>query len=330
MAQSQWILALAKGIRERSTDFRYETFGNQRVPLPPLAEQTAIVRFLGWANGRLDRAIQSKRKVIALLGEQKQAIIHHVATRGLNPSVPLKSSGIPWLGEFPAHWDLAPLRALFSEINDRGHEDEPMLSVTIKRGVLPQAELLQNGVARDSSNEDKSNYKFLLPGDVGYNKMRAWQGAFGVSRHRGIVSPAYIVMRPTVRADGDYYHFLFRTPAFSKVAESYSYGIASDMWSLRPEHFRLIVVPVPPKSEQSAIGVRLHGVSEDFNTAINALEQEILLLREYRTRLVADVVTGKLDVREAAARVPLDVPLDAAADTDLSEAPEMADEEAAE
>lgn len=101
MSRSQWILSLAKGIRERSTDFRFEMFGNQRVPLPPPDEQEAIVRFLDWANGRLERMIRAKRKVIALLNEQKQAIIHRAVTRGVDPSVPLKPSGIPWLGDIP-------------------------------------------------------------------------------------------------------------------------------------------------------------------------------------------------------------------------------------
>jgi type I restriction enzyme, S subunit len=112
MSQSQWILALAKGIRERSTDFRFEMFGNQKVPLPPPNEQAAIVRFLNWANGGLERAIRAKRKVIALLNEQKQAIIHRAVTRGLDPSVPLKPSGIPWLGDIPQHWEVRPLKAV--------------------------------------------------------------------------------------------------------------------------------------------------------------------------------------------------------------------------
>ena len=114
MSQSQWILALAKGIRERSTDFRFEMFGNQRVPLPPPDEQAAIVRFLDWANGRLERAIRAKRKVITLLNEQKQAIIHRAVTRGLDPSVPLKPSGIPWLGDIPQHWERLQLRRVVS------------------------------------------------------------------------------------------------------------------------------------------------------------------------------------------------------------------------
>jgi hypothetical protein len=121
MSQSQWILALAKGIRERSTDFRYEMFGNQRVPLPPPVEQAAIVRFLDWANGRLERAIRAKRKVIALLTEQKQAIIHRAVTRGLDPSVPLKPSGIPWLGDIPQHWEVRRLKFVANRIVDCLH-----------------------------------------------------------------------------------------------------------------------------------------------------------------------------------------------------------------
>jgi type I restriction enzyme S subunit len=271
--------------------------------LPPPAEQAAIVRFLDWANGRLERAIRAKRKVIALLNEQKQAIIHRAVTRGLDPSAPLKPSGIPWLGDIPAHWAVHPIRALFTEIKERGHEAEPMLSVTIKHGVITQADLLVNSIKRDSSNEDKSKYKLLLPGDIGYNKMRAWQGAFGVSAFRGIISPAYIVVRSTDLSDSQFFHFLFRTPGFAKVAESWSYGIASDMWSLRPEHFRLIEVPVPPKSEQTSIAGQLNKELAASNIAISRTEREIALIQEYRTRLVADVVTGKLDVREAAARL---------------------------
>ena len=317
------------GITSDMWSLRPEHFKMIYTPQPPPDEQAAIVRFLDWANGRLERAIRAKRKVIALLGEQKQAIIHRAVTRGLDPSVPLKPSGIPWLGDIPQHWDTLPARALFTEIKQRGHDGETMLSVTIKKGVITQAELLENSIKRDSSNEDKSKYKLLCPGDIGYNKMRAWQGAFGVSAHRGIVSPAYIVIRPTPLAVSSYYHLLFRTPVFAKVAESWSYGIASDMWSLRPEHFRLIRVPVPPKEEQVDLAKRLLADSTKFDTAIFRLEREIELLREYRTRLVADVVTGKLDVREAAARLPDEAPLDTVEDDDdLTDEAETADEEA--
>lgn len=95
----------------------------------------------------------------------------------------------------PEHWEVLPGRAVFREINDRGHPDEQMLSVTITRGVLRQADFLADSSKKDSSNEDKSNYKLVQPVDLVYNKMRAWQGAVGVSAYRGIVSSTYIVQR---------------------------------------------------------------------------------------------------------------------------------------
>ena len=120
MSRAQWILALAKGIRERSTDFRYEMFGNQFVPLPPPDEQAAIVRFLDHANRKIDGFIRAKRKLIGLLNEQKQAIIHRAVTRGLHPDVPLKPSGIPWLGDIPKHWEIRRAKhSTFRRIDER-------------------------------------------------------------------------------------------------------------------------------------------------------------------------------------------------------------------
>ena len=110
MARSEWILALAKGIRERSTDFRFNDFASQRVPLPPLSEQAAIVRFLDCADRRIRRYISAKQKLIALLEEQKQALIHEAVTRGLDPNVRLKPSGVELLGDVPEHWEVRRLK----------------------------------------------------------------------------------------------------------------------------------------------------------------------------------------------------------------------------
>ena len=112
MARNQWILALAKGIRERSTDFRYSEFSKQALPLPPLSEQAAIVRYLDYVDRRVRRYVEAKRKLIALLEEERQAVIHRAVTRGLDPSVPLKPSGVEWLGDIPAHWEVRTLGKL--------------------------------------------------------------------------------------------------------------------------------------------------------------------------------------------------------------------------
>ena len=115
MARSQWILALAKGIRERSTDFRFEAFAAQFVPVPPTDEQAAIVRYIDHMDRRIRRYIRAKQKLIKLLEEQKQAVIQQAVTRGLYPNVRLKHSGLEWLGEVPEHWEILPGRACLRE-----------------------------------------------------------------------------------------------------------------------------------------------------------------------------------------------------------------------
>src|SRR5260370_37866907 len=128
---------------------------------------------------------------------------------------------------------MLPNRALFAEVKDREHPDEEMLSVTITRGIIRQKALLTDSSKKDSSRQDKSAYKLVQPRDIAYNKMRAWQGALGVSELRGIISPAYVVMR--LRDERNlprYFHHLCRTPQFAKEAERWSYGITSDMGML--------------------------------------------------------------------------------------------------
>lgn len=157
----------------------------------------------------------------------------------LVPYSEYKDSGVPWLGRIPVHWDCLPCRALFTEIKDPGHIDEPLLSVTIKQGVIPQAELLLNSFKKDSSNLDKLKYKLVCYDDIVYNKMRAWQGAIGVSKYRGIVSPAYVTVRLRNTHDPNYFHYLLRTPLFAKEAERWSYGITPDIVEFKARAFQV-------------------------------------------------------------------------------------------
>ncbi|TVP79462.1 MAG: restriction endonuclease subunit S, partial [Puniceicoccaceae bacterium] len=130
----------------------------------------------------------------------------------LKPYPEYKESGQEWLGQVPKHWDVLPNRAIFSEIKERDCPDEEMLSVTITRGIVRQKAFLADSSKKDSSNTNKAAYKLVQPGDIAYNKMRAWQGALGASSLRGIISPAYVVMRPVTGANPLYFHHLYRTP----------------------------------------------------------------------------------------------------------------------
>lgn len=215
----------------------------------------------------------------------------------LKPYPAMKDSGVEWLGEVPAHWKVTPNRSLFDEIKERDYPDEQMLSVTIKQGVIRQSALLEDTSKKDSSNLDRSNYKLVRPGDIAYNKMRAWQGAIGVSNYRGIISPAYIVQRPRVGSDSRYFHYLFRTPAFAKEAERWSYGITSDMWSLRPQHFKLIYTCLPPPPEQAAIYRFLDYVGQRVRRYVRAKQKLIELLEEQKQTIIHHAVIGQIDVR---------------------------------
>jgi len=195
-----------------------------------------------------------------------------------------------WLDEVPRHWGWLPARTLFQERKATGFDGEALLSVTIGRGVISQAELLSSGSKKDSSNTDKSKYKLVQQGDLVYNKMRAWQGAAGLSRYRGIVSPAYVVMTPR-GGESAFFHHVVRTSMFAKEAERWSYGITSDQWSLRPEHFKMIRFPVPPADEQAAIVKYVAHANACIDKAIGAKRRFIALLEEQSRAVANELVT---------------------------------------
>jgi type I restriction enzyme S subunit len=213
---------------------------------------------------------------------------------GLKPYAEYKESGQQWLGSVPNHWSVLPNRALFDEVKDRNHPKEEMLSVTITRGIVRQKALLDGSSKKDSSNLNKGAYKLVQPHDIAYNKMRAWQGALGASTLRGIISPAYVVMRPRKEANPWFYHNLYRTPSFAKEAERWSYGITSDMWSLRPEHFKVIGSVLPPPDEQAAIVRFLDHANRKIDGWVRAKRKLIGLLNEQKQAIIHRAVTRGL------------------------------------
>jgi len=215
--------------------------------------------------------------------------------RDLKPYPTYKDSGVPWLGQVPEHWEVIPNRAVFTEVKERDHPYKEMLSVTITQGVIRQQVLLMDSSKKDSSNQDKTAYKLVRPGDIAYNKMRAWQGAVGVSNYQGIVSPAYVIMRPRGSHNARYFHYLLRTPAFAKEAERWSYGITSDQWSLRPEHFKMIYSSLPPAPEQSAIVRYLDYMDRRIRRYVRAKQKLIKLLEEQKQAIIHRAVTRGLD-----------------------------------
>ncbi len=276
---------------------------NVSILFPSPDEQSAIVRFLDHANGRIERAIRAKKKLMALLNEQKQAIIHRAVTRGLNPNVPLKPSGIPWLGDIPKHWEVLRAKYLFREVDERSTSGgEELLSVSHITGVTPRSE---KNITMFKA-QSYAGHKLCRPGDLVVNTMWAWMAALGVSSHNGIVSPAYAVYRPRYaeRLVGKFIDGLLHTQPYIANIRCRSTGVRASRLRLYPEEFFRLPIILPPAIEQGKIVEQIAAGTLQLNGAIARAESEIGLLREYRTRLVADVVTGKLDVRAAARQLP--------------------------
>lgn len=272
-----------------------------RVPIPGLDEQAAIVKYVAHANARISRAIYTKRKMIELLKERQQAVIDQLVTRGLDSSVPLKDSGVPSLGALPAHWAIRRLDSAAKIRSETGRPDLDLLSVYLGRGVIPYGE----GKKRvHAPSLDLSAYQVVCPGDLVLNNQQAWRGSVGVSAYHGIISPAYVVLSLAEVILPAYGRYLFPSRSMVDQFLVASKGVGDIQRQLHLPYLKNVQVPIPPVDEQAAIVDAIARRSRRDSIALELAERERELLREFQARLTTDVVTGRLDVREVAARMP--------------------------
>ena len=302
-------------------------FASLKAPLPPPDEQAAIVRFLDHANRKIDGFIRAKRKLIGLLNEQKQAIIHRAVTRGLHSDVPLKPSGIPWLGDIPQHWDVMRVKQCARKIS---------------KGTTPSTEgraILESGPVRFLKAENISAGRItdkplcfideethgvirrsqLAKDDILFVIAGATLGKTAVVS--GEVLPAntnqaVAFIRPNSRVVPSFLELWLQSPRIKELI--WLNAVQSAQPNLSMADLGNFVTPVPPPNEQQEILDFVKKATKPMSDAIARTEREIALMQEYRTRLTADLVTGKLDVREAAAHLPAP-PADPAAEEDLGE-----------
>lgn len=338
---SKAIYGYGSGLRQ-NLDFSHFKRMPVAVPLP--SEQAAIVRFLDWANGRLERAIRAKRKIVALLNEQKQAIIHRAVTRGLDPNVRLKPSGIPWLGEIPEHWGVRRLKNIKKPVPGSfvdgpfGSNLKSIHYVTNGEAYVVESGFITSGefVQKEFKTITLEHYRTIARsscrgGDIIIAKIGAYYGRAGILPE--LDKPAVVsgnALKLTVDetiVDNRFVHLALLTARVAGALEFIVNATAQPALSLSA--MNELALPLPPKRDQLDIIGGLSLETKSVVAAISRLEREITLLREYRTRLVADVVTGKLDVRAAAAALPDEAPLDAAPEEDLDspDADESLDEE---
>ncbi len=270
--------------------------GSIQVPLPPPDEQAAIAAFLDRETGRIDALVAEQERLIALLREKRQAVISHAVTRGLNPNAPMKDSGVAWLGEVPAHWEVKTAKHLFVERDQRSDNgEETLLTVSHLTGVTPRSEKNVNMIEAETTE----GYKCCNPGDLVINTLWAWMGAMGVTSFEGIVSPAYNVYEPRPNVYPLYANEIVRIPAFAKESSRWSKGVWSSRLRLYPKEFFQIFMPLPPLNEQEAIHRHLNGLLAQYELLTTEAARAITLLRERRSALISAAVTGQIDVREA-------------------------------
>ena len=231
------------------------------------------------------------------MAEKRRAIVAEAVMRGLDPSAPLRPSGIDWLGEIPAHWEIERSRWLFTERDQRSQTgEEEMLTVSHLTGVTPRSEKDVNMFEAEST----AGYKLCFAGDLAINTLWAWMGAMGTARVDGIVSPAYNVYTPGPRLLPDYVDALVRIPVFAQEVTRYSKGVWSSRLRLYPEGFFETWWPVPPLDEQQQIVAHIGTETAKIDRLRTATENSIALLKERRAALIAAAVTGQLEIPEAA------------------------------
>lgn len=297
------IYGFGSGLRQ---NLDFSDIKRMPVLVPPLSEQAAIVRFLDHADRRIRHYVRAKQKLIKLLEEQKQAIIHRAVTRGLDTNVRLKPSGIDWLGDIPEQWEVRKLHSLFgrhgSGTTPAGDHyfggDVPwVMTGDLKDGVLTRT---KRTVTRKALR-DVPALRLYPAGSLLVAMYGATIGKTGILSIEACTNQACCVLAdPRHHANVAYLQAVVNIARPRLVQESYGGGQPN----INAEVVRSLRVPVPPRPEQDSIVIALGDTTKGLDETIDRADREMALLREYRTRLIADVVTGKIDVREAAAQLP--------------------------
>ena len=263
------------------------------IALPPLSEQHAIVSYLDKKTAQIDRFISEATKEIEKLNELKQAQIAHLVTHGLNSDVPMKNSGIVWIGQVPEHWEVRKMKFLFDERTEKNHPEEPILCATQAHGVIPQS-MYDNRVV--VVNTGFQNLKFVEVGDFVIS-LRSFQGGIEYAHYQGIISAAYTILRSKGDLTNDYTRYLFKSFPFIQLLKTCVKGIREGQ-NINYDMLKNNYLFVPPKQEQTAIVSAINILNKRIDMLTSQLVDQINHLKELKQRIISDAVTGKIDVRE--------------------------------
>lgn len=290
---SKAIYKMGTGLRQ---NLSFGDFKRFQVPNIPLKVQQSIVDFVKTKSTQIDQAITLKQQQIAKLEEYKQIVIQNAVTKGLNPDAPMKDSGVDWIGDIPEHWVLKRLKYILSERNERSKNgEEPLFMMSQKHGLVVRSEYHEKAEVALSNIDNKIVYK----NDLVFNKLKAHLGVFFKSNinYRGLVSPDYAVYKCKAYIDDvKFLETLFRNPEYIKQFIIRATGIVEGLIRLYTSELFDLHVAVPPPKEQKEILSYIEAQSSKIDTAVNIIQQEINRLKEYKTILINQTVTGKIKV----------------------------------
>ena len=281
------------GAKMPRADWRF--IGNMSLPLPPFSEQVAIVRYLDHVSERIDFYISLKERLTTLLNEKKRAVIHQAIMSGLNSNTPMKPTGIDWMPKVPIHWKIQRLKSRVTDVVD-------MATRRRSNDIYIALEHVESWTGKivniDLETKFESQVKRFRPDDVLFGKLRPYLAKTTRPDREGVCVGEFLVLRS--RDDNiapSYLEFWLRSKPVIDAIDASTFGAKMPRADWR--FIGNMSFPLPPFSEQIAISAYLQKAIGQIDATINLCRRQIDLLREYRERLIDDVVTGKLDVREA-------------------------------
>ena len=297
----------SKGIWISRLQLTDEAFLGSPFPVPPAKEQAAMTRLLDHADRRIRRYIAAKKKLIDLLNEQQQAIIQSAVTRGLDPSASLKPSGVEWLGSVPEHWEVGPLRRRWT-VTDCKHLTVPFVEDGIPLASVREVQSFDLDLST-SRRTTMDCYRTLVEGgraprrgDVIYCRNVSVGAAAFVNTDAPFAMGQDVCLIRSTDQNQRYLNYFLHSPTMGRQLAMLLVG--STFKRINVADIKSLIIAIPPRAEQDAITAHLDQELEHLDRPMSHARLQIDMMREYRTRLISDVVTGKLDVRDAAARLP--------------------------
>ncbi len=275
---------------------KWDEMRNIYIPVPPREEQDQIVRYLDWQVSKINKLIHGYQRQIKLLEERRQTVIDRAVTKGVRQGRQMHSIQANWMGDIPADWKMIPSKRLFLESKERKHPDDKPATASQKYGIILQEDYMKSENKRIViATQGLDDWKHVEP-DNFVISLRSFQGGIERSEIFGCVTWHYIVLLPQKYVVPRYFKWLLKSKSYIKALQGTSEFIR-DGQDLRYSNFVKVDLPLIPASEQEEIADYIEQETAKIDRAIPVLEKEIELLKEYRTRLISDVVTGQMDVR---------------------------------